>query len=119
MPFAFVSAFDFAIAAFTLESFDDALEILSYAEETTPLLLFRMEVLVRCRRFVELLNEISKMELAFSHEPETFFATAYLRAQALWGLGQKHSAIEVLESLMASRPHYRAASALISMWSGQ
>ncbi|WP_374073926.1 hypothetical protein [Bdellovibrio bacteriovorus] len=112
-------AFDFAIAAFMLESYETALELLSFSDETISLLWFRLEVLLKCRRFVELLNELARIEMILAHEPETFFATAYLRAQALWGLGQKHTAIEVLEGLMASRPHYRAASALISIWSGQ
>lgn len=112
-------AFDFAVAAFMLESYEAALDILSFSEETLSLLWFRMEILLKCRRFIELLNELAKIEVALSHEPETFFATAYLRAQALWGLGQKHTAMEVLEGLMASRPHYRAASALLSVWSGQ
>nr|WP_295899962.1 hypothetical protein [uncultured Bdellovibrio sp.] len=112
-------SFDFAVAAFMLESYETALELLSFSEETTSLLWFRLEVLLKCRRFIELLNELARIEVLLAHEPETFFATAYLRAQALWGLGQKHTAIEVMEGLMASRPHYRAASALISIWSGQ
>lgn len=112
-------AFDFAIAAFMLESYDASLLLLEYGDETISLLWFRLEVLLRCRRFIELLAEIAHVEVLLAHEPETFFATAYLRAQALWGLGQKHTAIEVIEGLLAARPHYRAASALLSIWSGQ
>ncbi|KYG67750.1 hypothetical protein AZI87_00240 [Bdellovibrio bacteriovorus] len=112
-------AFDFAVAAFMMENYEASLSLLALSEETDSLLWFRLEVLLKCRRFVELLNELSQTEIIFAHEPETFFATAYLRAQALWGLGQKHTAIEVMEGLLASRPHYRAASALLSIWSGQ
>ncbi|UXR63133.1 hypothetical protein EZJ49_08595 [Bdellovibrio bacteriovorus] len=112
-------AFDFAVAAYMLESFEDALSLLSFSEETESLIWFRLEVLLKCRRFVELLTDLAKVEIFFAHDPETFFATAYLRAQAMWGLGQKHTAIEVLEGLLAARPHYRAASALLSIWSGQ
>lgn len=112
-------AFDFAIAAFMLEAYEEALDILEFSEQTESYLWLRLEILLKCRRFVELLTEVAQVELLLSHEPETFFATAYLRAQALWGLGQKHTAVEVLEGLLASRPHYRAASALLSIWSGQ
>ncbi|MEK2688220.1 hypothetical protein [Bdellovibrio sp. GT3] len=112
-------AFDFAIAAFMLEGYETALDILQFCEISESLLWFRLEVLLQCRRFIELLNEISHVELALAHEPETFFATAYLRAQAMWGIGQKHTAVEILEGLLASRPHYRAGSALLSIWSGQ
>lgn len=112
-------AFDFAIVAYMLESYETALELIQMSERTATALWFELEILLQCRRYVELLAAVTTTELALAHEPETFFATAYLRAQALWGLGQKHSAIEVLEGLMASRPHYRAASALLSLWSGQ
>ncbi|QDK38327.1 hypothetical protein [Bdellovibrio sp. NC01] len=112
-------AFDFAVAAFMLEGYEEALAILKFCEPTEALLWLHLEVLLKCRRFVELLTGIAHVELSLSHDPETFFATAYLRAQALWGLGQKHTAIEVMEGLLASRPHYRAASALLSIWSGQ
>lgn len=113
-------ALDFSIALFMLDNFEGALEVLSfYEEESISFMWFRLEVLLRCRRYVELLNEIARIEIILASDPETFFATAYLRAQALWGLGQKHTAVEVLEGLMASRPHYRAASALLSIWSTQ
>lgn len=111
-------SFDFAIIAFILECYEEALDLLTFCEETVPLLWLRLEILLKCRRFVELLNELARIELQLAHEPETFFASAYLRAQAMWGLGQKHTAIEVLEGLLTSRPHYRAASALLSIWRG-
>lgn len=110
-------ALDFAIIAFILESYEDSLSLLSCCEETVSWLWFRLEVLLKCRRFVELLAELTEVEIRLAHEPETFFATAYLRAQALWGLGQKHTAIEILEALLAARPHYRSAGSLLRTWS--
>lgn len=113
-------AFDFAIVAYMLEQFVDCLHILSFSNnESESFLWFRLEALLKARHFVEVLHEITHVELEFAHEPETFFATAYLRAQAYWGLGQKHSAMEVMDSILTSRPHYRAASALLSLWSQQ
>lgn len=112
-------AFDFAVAAYMLESYEESLNLLELCEESASLIWFRMEALLKARRFVELLTELAKAEMFFAAEPETFFATAYLRAQALWGLGQKHTAIEVMEGLLAARPHYRAAAALLRIWSGQ
>lgn len=112
-------AFDFAIVAFMLEDFESSLELQKLCAETPSLLWLRLETLLHAKHFLELLNEITKVELKFSSDPETFFATAYYRAQALWGLGQKHSAMDVLEALLVARPHYRAASALLSIWSQQ
>ena len=103
-----------------LDQFEDSLHILSFSnDESEAFLWFRLEALLKARHFVEVLHEITHIELQFAHEPETFFATAYLRAQAYWGLGQKHSAMEVMDSVLVSRPHYRAASALLSLWSQQ
>lgn len=113
-------ALDFAVAAFMWEQYEAALSLLSYCEEaTTSYIWLNLEILLKCRRHIELLNELAKAEIVLAHDSETFFATAYLRAQAYWGLGQKHTALEVLESLLASRPHYRAAGALLSIWSSQ
>lgn len=112
-------AIDFAVVAFMLEAYETALEILTYCTPSVSCAWFRLEVLLQCRHFVDLLTEISEVELRFAHDPETFFATAYLRAQALWGLGQKHAAIEVMEGLLTSRPHYRSGNTLLRSWSGQ
>lgn len=110
---------DFAVIAYMIESYEDALLLLEHAPESASQIWFRLEILLKCRRFVELLNDLAKVELVFTNDPETFFATAYLRAQALWGLGQKHTALQVIEGLITARPHYRAAGALLSIWSGQ
>lgn len=111
---------DLAIAAYVIESYDTALEIMNLIPtEDASFAWLRLEILLAGRRFVELLAELSEVELALAHDPETFFATSYLRAQAYWGLGQKHTALEVIEGLLASRPHYRSASTLQSLWSSQ
>ncbi len=111
---------DLAIAAYVIESYDTALEIMNLIPtEDASFAWLRLEILLAGRRFVELLAELSEVELALAHDPETFFATSYLRAQAYWGLGQKHTALEVIEGLLASRPHYRSASTLQALWSSQ
>lgn len=112
-------AYDFAVALWMLESFDHALTLLDMAPDSDTRRWFRMELLLRTRRFLELLQDLAYMEYAFADDPETFFATAFLRAQAMWGIGQKHTAVEILESLLESRPHYRSAPALLSLWRGQ
>lgn len=110
---------DFAVIAYMIESYEEAIQLLDHAPESPSQIWFRLEILLKSRRFIELLNDLAKVELVFAEDPETFFATAYLRAQALWGLGQKHTALQVIEGLIAARPHYRAASALLSIWSSQ
>lgn len=107
---------DFAIAAWMLDDFEKAYQILEFAEDSPSSIWLRTELQLKTRRYVELLDDLIKIELFFAEDPETFFATALLRAQAFWGLGQKHTAIEILESLLASRPAYRSASILLETW---
>lgn len=110
-------AFDFAIVAFMLEDYETSLKIIDFCEDSEALWWFKVEVLLLSKRFIQALEALPQIELLLAHEPETFFATAYYRSQCLWGLGQKHAAIETIESLLEARPHYRAASALLRIWS--
>lgn len=110
---------DLAVAAVMLDMVDTALTVLDNAPaDEIESRWLRAELLLISRRYLELLQELARLELDFSEDSETFFGTAYLRAQALWGLGQKHTAIEVLESLLAARPHYRSGLSLLSVWRG-
>lgn len=112
-------AFDFAVAAFMIDEPSASLAILEKMELTTEQRWFYLEVKLKCRHFLEVLAELSPIELKLAHEPETFFATAYLRAQAYWGLEQKHVAIEILENLLLARPNYRSGSVLLDLWRTQ
>lgn len=113
------SALDLAISAAMLDLWETALDTLSFAPEGKAKDWLHMELLLGARRHLELLQNLGALEQIHADDPETFFATAYLRAQALWGLGQKHQAIEVMESLLAARPQYRAGISLITLWRGQ
>lgn len=112
-------AYDLAIAAFSLEAYGLGLEILEHADPDANALWLRMELLLKEKRYLELLSELTQMEQQLSHDAETFFATAYLRAQALWGLGQRNSAIEVMEGLLTARPQYRSGVTLLEVWRNQ
>ena len=108
--------YELAIAAFMMGLFETSLKILNLEPDQKNHLWFRLEVLLQARHYLELLNLLAQVELHFAYDSETFFATAYLRAQAMWGMGQKHTAVEVLESLMAARPGYRLGLTLLSQW---
>ncbi|MBC7371109.1 MAG: hypothetical protein H7326_06060 [Bdellovibrionaceae bacterium] len=112
-------AFDFAIAAYMLEAPELSLTILENSVLTLAQRWFLVEVKLRCRRFLDVLSDLNQLELAFANDGDTFFSTAYLRAQAYWGLNQKHLAIEILETILASRPHFRSAAALLDAWRTQ
>ncbi len=112
-------AFDFAVATYMLDEPQISLALLETTELTPDQRWFYLEVKLKCRHFLEVLAELSPLELRLANEPETFFATAYLRAQAYWGLEQRYVAIEILETILAARPNYRASSALLDLWRSQ
>lgn len=109
-------AVDFAVAALMMEDFETSYQILKTCQQSSVTLWMKTELQLKTRRYVELLEELVTIELTMAEDPETFFATALLRAQAFWGLGQKHTAVEILEGLLASRPSYRSASLLLDLW---
>ncbi len=109
-------AVDFSIAALMLDDYEAAYQILQFAPESLSSVWLKTELQLKTRRYIELLDDLIRIEITFAADPETFFATALLRAQAFWGLGQKHTAIEILESLLATRPSYRSASILLETW---
>ncbi len=110
------TVFDYVMGMIFLEAYDEASNLLSRAKDSPRKKWLRMDLLLVRRQFVDLLDELTRMEVEFSSDPETFFATAYLRAQAFWGLGQKGMAIEVMENLLLARPQYRTASTLLAQW---
>ena len=109
-------AYNFSIALQFIELYEHALILLRFSEENLSTLWFRLEMLLKSRRFIDCLDQIVYVEQKFSDDPETTFAATYLRAQVMRGLGQTSRAIELLKSIVAIRPQYRSAHALLLEW---
>lgn len=109
-------AYDFAVAAVMLDRPLEAQHFLDQAAEDDAQIWLHLELLLRNKHYLELLQALAKIEVHYAEKSDTFFATAYLRAQAMWGMGQKHTAIEIMESLLSARPHYRSGDSLLSLW---
>lgn len=107
---------DLIVSALLLDLPEMAYELVQQVPTTEDLTWLILEVLLAARRYAELLDALESVELKKSADAETFFATAYFRAQAYQGLGQKQKAIEVMEGLIASRPDYRSADTLLNLW---
>ncbi len=107
---------DFAIAHMIWDNHDAALRLIERAPDSPLKDWTRAEILLRSRRFIELLDELLVLEKKYDDDPETIFSAHYLRAQALWGLEQKRLAIEILEGMVEARPQYRAAHSLLTEW---
>lgn len=108
---------NFAIAHMLWENEDAAVSFLDRIQNQTPADdWLRAELLLRGRRFLELLDLLVNLQQKYATDPEVVFSSNYLKAQALWGLNQRSQAIEILEGLMQARPQYRSAHALLDEW---
>jgi len=109
---------DFAIAHLMMENEDASLRLLDPKLVDFETQWLRFEALLRARQFLLLIKELSQAERSCAHLPEATFGILYYRALAFWELGQKESAIEIMESISISRPEYRNAIGLLSEWRG-
>jgi hypothetical protein len=111
---------DFAVALLTWDHPEGALEILENHKKgkkrSKAETWLQMESLLMARRFVALLTLINEIEKSPHLEPDDTFGLLYLKARALWGLGSRFSAIEILENLVNHRPSYRSAMTLLRLW---
>lgn len=110
--------YDFALMCCFCEDWVWALHMINQADPSQARDWLELEILLKLKRYVDVLQALVVIETRWAGEAETFFATAYIRAQAFYGLGQKQKAFEVLESLLASRPLYRQGVELLNLWRG-
>ncbi len=108
--------YDFAILMLFLECPRQGLEILELTTEEFFRDWLRFELLCRASQYVDLMSESYILAQRYATDPETHFAVSYGRALALWGLGQRESAITALEGIVRIRPSYRSAHALLCNW---
>lgn len=108
--------YDLAIFCCFAEDWSWAFQMVRQAPESSARDWLEIEILIKLERFVDVLQGLATVEIRWAQDPETFFASAYARAQAFYGLGKKERALEVIESLLASRPAYRQAADLAAQW---
>lgn len=114
-----LAAYDFAIGLHMMEFYEGALKVLRSAIPNLAVDWFRAELLLKCRRYLECLDELHSLENSYASDPESSFASTYMRAQVLRGLGQNAMAIELLKSIITVRPSYRSARGLLVEWERQ
>jgi hypothetical protein len=123
-------AVDFALLLHFMEFRDDAIDALDagspraehqpdfQAERSPSRDWLRLELLLTARQFVRALDAANRLEIVYAHDPEAAFAVAYARAHALWGLGEKGMAVDLMRAIVRVRPGYRSAQSLLLDWSG-
>lgn len=109
-------AYDFSIGLYMMEFYHHAIQMIRTAQPNLATDWFRLEILIKARRFLECLEDLSEVEQKYADEPESAFAGTYLRARVLKGLGQVGAAVQLLQSIVQIRPQYRSAHALLLEW---
>ncbi len=110
--------YNFALFLWFIRLPKETLSVLDQAQEASASVdWLKLECLLESHRYVDALEWIRQLQVNYAEDPETAFASSYARAKALWGLKQGAQAIEVLESIVRIRPHYRAAHSLLKSWS--
>lgn len=108
---------DLVILCLFLEMEELALELFYNQDVIEQNIWLYMEVLLLNRRNLEVLSLLPSIEKAYAHQPDTFLACTFLRSQAMWNLGEKHSAIEVLQTIVEIKPQYRSSDVILAEWS--
>lgn len=108
---------DLAIMGITMEIPDLALEMFHNSLVIEKHIWLYLEVLLLNRRNLEVLNLLPTIEKNFSNQADTFLACTFLRSLALWNLGERNSAIEVLQAVVEIKPSYRSSDILLAEWS--
>lgn len=110
------TAYDLAILLTQMEVYDAALTCLSYAPPSFEKDWLKLELLIRCENFIDAITESFEIENKYPQNPDTIFSTLELRAQALYGLGEREKAIQILEKLLEISPKNQTAKVLLHSW---
>ena len=108
--------YNLAVLCMNFELYDLSLKLLNLAPETFAGEWLKAEILFENGRFLDLLKQIETLEKKMTATPDSTLGAVYLKAQAYYGLGQKELAIQMMESLIHSRPSYRSAESLLHQW---
>lgn len=101
-----------------LDSPDKAIEYLNLQPQlTAPLKELKAELLLEARRHIELLEYVD--QILQELESESSVNLLYLKAQALFEIGSKTEAIELLESIIDFQPDYKLSQLLLAEWKDQ
>jgi hypothetical protein len=108
---------DLVVMCIFMEMHELALELFHSPEIIDQNIWLYVEVLILNRRNLEVLTLLPAIEKGYSNSPDTFLACTFLRSLALWNLGEKNTAIEVLQAVVEIKPNYRSSDVLLAEWS--
>lgn len=106
---------DFAIAHLMWDNPDGALTLTTDAKNWATLWL-HLEAELKAKRYLDLIQDLIEIEKNVANNPDATLSIHYLRAKALWGLGRRYEAIELLDGLAAINPQFLDVSSRLQLW---
>lgn len=110
------TAYEISVALYQMECFKEALAALNHAPASAAKDWLRVELLHENKLFLEVLTELSHIEIKYASDPETVYSSLVLKAKALWGLNDRESAIQILEKMLKEKPSHTTAQTLLREW---
>ena len=107
---------DFALLFYFMGDLNKSISILNQTTDDEATDWLKVDILLYLNRFLDVLSLLNEFESKYSHNPETAFASTYVRAQAYWGLKAQHKAISIMQDLINVRPDYRSAQSFLIKW---
>lgn len=108
--------FDYSILFYQLEAYSFALACIQLAPACLERDWFLLELLFLSKRYFECIDLADDLYENNKNNPDIQFASLYQKAQALWIIGSKNEAIELMTAITNSRPGYRSAYEILHSW---
>lgn len=106
---------DFAIAHLMWDNPEGALALTDEAKNWGAMWL-HLEAELKAKRYLDLIQNLIEIEKNAANNPDATLSIQYLRAKALWGLGRRYEAIELLDGLAAINPQFLDVSSRLQLW---
>ncbi|MCY4512545.1 MAG: hypothetical protein OXB86_02525 [Bdellovibrionales bacterium] len=105
-----------AIFLYTMGWPEEAIKILEKNIHAPSDYWFYLNWLMEIKKYAVALDMTNQLLTKFKSNPETLFPITYIKAQALYALGEKDKAISYMSDIVKVRPEYKSARHFIDEW---
>lgn len=105
--------------AFLFRSFGEkkkAIEFVEQIDEIEKKDWHLLDYLFHGKQYISLLSHCTHLKEKYAHTPDALFPISYAEAIALWELGEKVPAIDLMAQIVAMRPGFKSASEILDHW---
>ena len=107
---------DLAIFLYTMGWPEQAIKILEKNIQHSSDYWFYLNWLMEIKQYAVVLDMTNQLLTQFKPDSETLFPITYIKAQALYALGEKDKAISYMSDIVKVRPEYKSARHFIEEW---